>query len=187
MDYFPIFLKLSKQPCLVVGAGSCAARKIELLSRAGADITVVAHDISAQVAAMQASHHLTIYRKYFEPQDLADFKIVISATNDKSVNENVSKCAKKAGIWVNVVDSPALCNFIFPAIVDRSPLTIAISSGGVSPVLARLLRAKIETVIPPTYGILAKLAEKFRDTVKKQITIPSNRRIFWENVLQGRV
>ena len=187
MDYFPIFLKLSKQPCLVVGAGSCAARKIELLSRAGADITVVAHDISTQVAAMQASHHLTIYRKYFEPNDLADFKLVISATNDKSVNENVSKCANKAGIWVNVVDSPALCNFIFPAIVDRSPLTIAISSGGVSPVLARLLRAKIETVIPPTYGTLAKLAEKFRDTVKKQITIPSNRRIFWENVLQGRV
>ena len=187
MDYFPIFLKLSKQPCLVVGAGSCAARKIELLSRAGADITVVAHDISTQVAAMQASHNLTIYRKYFEPNDLADFKLVISATNDKSVNENVSKCANKAGIWVNVVDSPALCNFIFPAIVDRSPLTIAISSGGVSPVLARLLRAKIETVIPPTYGILAKLAEKFRDTVKKQITIPSNRRIFWENVLQGRV
>ncbi|MEN9898211.1 MAG: Siroheme synthase : Uroporphyrinogen-III C-methyltransferase [Pseudomonadota bacterium] len=187
MDYFPIFLKLSKQPCLVVGAGSCAARKIELLSRAGADITVVAHDISTQVAGMQVSHHLTIYRKYFEPADLADFKLVISATNDKLVNENVSKCANKAGIWVNVVDSPTLCNFIFPAIVDRAPLTIAISSGGVSPVLARLLRQKIETVIPPTYGILAKLAEKFRDTVKKQISIPSNRRIFWENVLQGRV
>ncbi|HCT99384.1 MAG TPA: uroporphyrinogen-III C-methyltransferase [Methylococcaceae bacterium] len=187
MDYFPIFLKLAKQPCLVVGAGSCAARKIELLARAGAEITVVAHDISAQVAAMQATHRLTIYRKYVERSDIEGYKLVISATNDTAVNTRVSQYATQAGIWVNVVDSPALCHFIFPAIVDRAPLTIAISSGGVSPVLARLLRAKIETVIAPSYGVLAGLAEKFRETVKKQISRPANRRIFWENVLQGRV
>lgn len=187
MDYFPISLKLTQQPCLVVGAGSCAARKIELLARAGAKITVVARDISSQVVAMQTSHNLTIQQKDFEASDLSNFKLVISATNDMATNQFVSECAKAKGIWVNVVDNPALCDFIFPAIVDRAPLTIAISSGGASPVLARLLRAKIETVIPPAYGTLAKLAEKFRETVKQKITVPSNRRIFWENVLQGRV
>lgn len=184
MDYFPISLKLKNVPCLVVGAGSCAARKIELLARAGAKITVVAREISSTVAALP---NLTIYEKDFESDDLSGFNLVVSATNDASVNEFVSKCAKSQNVWVNVVDSPALCDFIFPAIVDRSPITIAISSGGASPVLARLLRAKIETVIPPTYGILGRLAEKFRETVKQKIAIPSNRRIFWENVLQGRV
>ncbi len=184
MDYFPIFIKLTQQPCLVVGAGNCAARKIELLSRAGAKITVVARDISSEITAR---NDLIIHQKEFETSDLHGFKLVISATNDTATNQYVSKCANQHNVLVNVVDSPALCDFIFPAIVDRAPITIAISSGGMSPVLARLLRAKIETLIPPTYGVLAKLAEKFRETVKQTVSPPSNRRIFWENVLQGRV
>jgi uroporphyrin-III C-methyltransferase/precorrin-2 dehydrogenase/sirohydrochlorin ferrochelatase len=184
MDYFPISLKLKNLPCLVVGAGNCAARKIELLSRAGAKITVVARDISSIVAAIP---NLTIYEKTFDASDLHGFKLVVSATNDAKVNQFVSECAKSQNVWVNVVDSPELCDFIFPAIVDRSPITIAISSGGASPVLARLLRAKIETVIPSNYAVLGGLAEKFREAVKQKITISSNRRIFWENVLQGRV
>jgi uroporphyrin-III C-methyltransferase/precorrin-2 dehydrogenase/sirohydrochlorin ferrochelatase len=184
MDYFPISLKLKNLPCLVVGAGNCAARKIELLSRAGAKITVVAREISPIVMAIP---NLTIHEKIFEQTDLNNFKLVISATNDANVNQFVSDCAKSQNIWVNVVDSPALCDFIFPAIVDRSPITIAISSGGSSPVLARLLRAKIETMIPPSYSILGALAEKFREAVKQKITLPANRRIFWENVLQGSI
>ncbi len=184
MDYFPLFFKLTDQPCLVIGAGSCAARKIELLARAGAKITVVAREISPQVATLP---DLVIHQKDFEPSDLFGFKWVISATNDTATNQYISDCAKVAGVWVNVVDNPELCDFIFPAIVDRAPITIAISSGGASPVLARLLRAKIETLIPPAYGVLAKLAEKFRETVKQKIIRPENRRIFWENVLQGRV
>ncbi|MEN9596893.1 MAG: uroporphyrinogen-III C-methyltransferase [Pseudomonadota bacterium] len=187
MDYFPISLKLKNLPCLVIGAGSCAARKIELLSRAGAKITVVAREINSTVAKMQMSHNLTIHQKDFEPNDLNTFKLVISATDNATTNQFVSECAKAKDIWVNVVDSPALCDFIFPAIVDRSPITIAISSGGASPVLARLLRAKIETLIPPTYGILGELAEKFRETVKKTVFPASNRRIFWEKILDGRV
>jgi uroporphyrin-III C-methyltransferase/precorrin-2 dehydrogenase/sirohydrochlorin ferrochelatase len=184
MDYFPISLKLKNLPCLVVGAGNCAARKIELLSRAGAKITVVAREISSVVMGIP---NLTIHEKIFEQTDLNNFKLVISATNDANVNQFVSDCAKSKNIWVNVVDSPALCDFIFPAIVDRSPITIAISSGGSSPVLARLLRAKIETMIPPSYSILGALAEKFREAVKQKITLPANRRIFWENVLQGSI
>jgi uroporphyrin-III C-methyltransferase/precorrin-2 dehydrogenase/sirohydrochlorin ferrochelatase len=184
MNYFPIFIKLTEQPCLVIGAGSCAARKIELLARAGAKITVVAREISSPVAEMQG---LILNQKEFETRDLDGFKWVVSATNDSQTNQFVSDCAKAKGILVNVVDNPSLCDFIFPAIVDRAPITIAISSGGASPVLARLLRAKIETLIPPAYGTLAELAEKFRETVKQKITRPMLRRIFWESILQGRV
>lgn len=187
MDYFPISIKLKNVPCLVVGAGNCAARKIELLSRAGANITVVASEINETVLAMETKHDLTIHQKDFESHDLNGFKLVISATNHSETNQFVSECANQQNVWVNVVDSPALCDFIFPAIVDRSPITIAISSGGSSPVLARLLRAKIETLIPPTYGILGELAEKFREAVKQKIFPPENRRIFWEKILEGRV
>lgn len=187
MDYFPIFLNLKKQACLVVGAGSCAARKIELLARAGAHITVVARDISSQVVAMQVTHQLTIHQKNVEPSDLQGFKLIISATNDEHTNQFVSELSKKMGLLVNVVDNPPLCDFIFPAIVDRAPITIAVSSGGVSPVLARLLRAKIETMISPTYGTLGQLAEKFREKVKQTLKQPTNRRIFWESILQGHV
>lgn len=184
MNYFPIFIKLNQRPCLVIGAGNIAARKIDLIARAGAKITVVAQDISEQVAKIP---DLTIHQKIFEPSDLDGFKLVISATNDLQTNQFVSDCAKKKGIFVNVVDNPALCDFIFPSIIERTPLTIAISSSGASPVLARFLRAKIETLIPPAFGTLAQLAEKFRDTVKQKIVLSNSRRIFWENVLQGRV
>lgn len=184
MDYFPFFVKLSQKPCLVIGAGNCAARKIELLLRADARITVIAREISPLVAQFK---NITLIQKEVEAHDLEGFKFVISATDNPQTNQFVSDCAKERGILVNVVDNPPLCDFIFPAIVDRAPLTIAVSSGGASPVLARFLRAKIETLIPPTYGTLAQLAEKFRENVKQKISHPAQRRIFWENVLQGRI
>ncbi len=187
MDYFPIFLKLKNQACLVVGAGDIAARKIELLARAGAKITVIAINISPTVIALQKSHDLTLLEKPFSPSDLGPFRLVVSATNHEETNQWVAKTASEHNIPVNVVDNPELCSFIFPAIIDRSPIIAAVSSGGAAPVLARLLRAKIETVIPPAYGRLADLAEKFRDSVKRQITRPAQRRIFWENILQGSV
>ncbi|NOU22988.1 MAG: uroporphyrinogen-III C-methyltransferase [Methyloglobulus sp.] len=187
MDYFPIFFNLKGQDCLVVGAGDIAARKIELLLRAGAKITVIAKDISGAVAAMQASHSLTLQQTSFTPTDLRQFRLIVSATDDAETNALVAKTASEQGIPVNVVDNPGLSSFIFPAIVDRSPIVIAVSSGGAAPVLARLLRAKIESVIPPAYGRLAGLAEKFRAKVKQHIKIPPQRRIFWENVFQGNI
>jgi uroporphyrin-III C-methyltransferase/precorrin-2 dehydrogenase/sirohydrochlorin ferrochelatase len=187
MDYFPIFLKLKDQACLVVGAGDIAARKIELLARAGAKITVIATNISPAVLAIQEDRGLTLLQKSFSPSDLSTFRLVVSATNHEETNQLVAKTASEHNIPVNVVDNPELCSFIFPAIIDRSPIIAAVSSGGAAPVLARLLRAKIETVIPPAYGRLADLAEKFRDSVKRQITRPAQRRIFWENILQGSV
>ena len=187
MDYFPVFVKLKDQECLVVGAGEIAARKIELLARANANITVLAEQISSQVKSLQASCHLTFIQKSFVESDLRNYRLVVSATNHKQTNILVAKAANEQNILVNVVDDPELCSFIFPAIVDRSPIIAAVSSGGAAPVLARLLRAKIETIIPPAYGKLAKLAEKFRADVKLHIKLSEQRRIFWESVFQGPI
>ncbi|MGZ8181601.1 MAG: siroheme synthase CysG [Methylobacter sp.] len=187
MDYFPVFLKLKDQACLVVGAGEIAARKIELLARAGAKITVIADEISPTVLSLQETHNLTLLQKSFAPADLGEFRLVVSATDHAETNRLVAETAGEHNIPVNVVDNPELCSFIFPAIIDRSPVIAAVSSGGAAPVLARLLRAKIESVIPPAYGRLADLADKFRDKVKQHINNPAQRRIFWENAFQGSV
>lgn len=187
MDYFPLFLKVKDQMCLVVGAGEIAARKIELLVRAGANIVVVALEIGNAVAALQHSNQIVIRQKAFTREDIDGMGLVVSATNCRYTNIEVSKLANQRKIPVNVVDDPALCSFIFPAIIDRSPLLIAISSSGVSPVLTRLLRARIESAIPASFGLLVKFAEKFKLLVKQRIPQPSLRRVFWEKILQGPV
>lgn len=187
MDYFPVFLKLNDQDCLVVGAGDIAARKIELLSRAGAKITVIADRISPTVQSMQDSHRLKLLQKPFSPEDVRGVRLVVSATNNPQTNEWVAQTAAEHNIPVNVVDNPDLCSFIFPAIIDRSPIIAAITSGGAAPVLARLLRAKMETLITPSYGRLAQLAEKYRNEVKRRIGQAAQRRIFWETVFQGAI
>lgn len=187
MDYFPIFVNLKGQHCLVIGAGDIAARKIECLARAGAKITVIAEEISSNVADMKTIYALTLLQKSFSPEDLHDFRLVVSATNHDQTNRLVAHIADQQNILVNVVDNPELCSFIFPAIIDRSPIIVAVSSGGAAPVLARLLRAKIESIVPPSYGQLASLAAKFRSTVQQYIHPPSLRRIFWEQVFQGNI
>lgn len=187
MDYFPLFVELKNQACLVVGGGSIAARKISLLAKAGASITVVAPDFTPELCKRANHEGITLRQKAFEEQDVADFRLVIAATDNDEVNRKVSEAATARGIWINVVDRPSLCSFIFPAIVDRTPLMVAISSGGASPVLARLMRAKIETLLPSTYGKLAKLAEKFRVESKSRMPSLEKRRQFWEKVLQGTV
>jgi uroporphyrin-III C-methyltransferase/precorrin-2 dehydrogenase/sirohydrochlorin ferrochelatase len=187
MDYLPVFLNLKGRACLVVGAGEIASRKIDLLLRAEANITVVAKEVSAQVLALASSHRIKLLHKDFATADVCGFRLVVSATNDQDTNMAVANAAEEHNIPVNVVDNPELCSFIFPAIIDRSPIIAAVSSGGAAPVLARLLRAKMETVIAPEYGKLARLAEKFRNSVKQHIKEPAHRRIFWENCFQGSV
>ncbi|MGR8940055.1 MAG: siroheme synthase CysG [Gammaproteobacteria bacterium] len=185
MDYLPLFVKLQGQRCLVIGGGEVAARKIELLARAGAQISVVAEEIGDSVASISSRHPLNLMQKRFEASDLGDYRLVVSATDRAETNRLVARLAQERNIFVNVVDNPELCSFIFPAIIDRSPVVAAVSSGGAAPVLARLLRAKIESVVPPSYGRLAQLAEKYRAQVKQTIKQPALRRIFWENLFQG--
>ncbi|MFZ1850809.1 MAG: siroheme synthase CysG [Nitrosomonas sp.] len=185
MDFFPIFLVLKNRPCLVVGGGEVATRKITMLLRAGARVYVVARQLNAALTDFCTQQRIQYLGQDFQPIHLADFVLVIAATDDDSLNQLVSQAAQQRNIPVNVVDNPQLCTFIMPSIVDRSPLLIAISSGGQAPVLARLLRAQLETWIPSAYSRLAKVAGKFRDPVKQHFKNTEKRRFFWEKILQG--
>ena len=184
MDYLPTFLNIKHQRCLVVGGGEVALRKASVLLDAGAKVKVVAPELAEGFAGLPGIEY-TAAR--FEPQHLDGAMLAIAATGDAGVNRQVSELAKARSIPVNVVDAPELCSFIMPAILDRSPLMVAFSSGGGSPVLTRMLRGKLETMIPQNYSRLAGFAERFRDKVKKHVPNPAKRRIFWENVFDGIV
>ncbi len=187
MDFLPIFLDLKKRPCAVIGGGEVAARKISLLLEAGAEVTVYAPILSETLRRWLDEKKISHVAQEFRAECLADCVLVIAATDDKAVNRLVSETAKARGIPVNVVDQPDLCTFIMPSIIDRSPVIVAVSTSGASPVLARLIRARLETLIPAGYGRLAKLVAAFRDKVKQHFKNPSHRRQFWEEVLQGHV
>ena len=163
MDALPIFLKLRDTPALVVGGGSVAERKIDLLIRAGAKVTVVAPEIGSKVEALLNQQKLHWIEDRFEPAHLSKALIAIAATDNEDVNRSVSEAARQQNLPVNVVDQPNLCTFTVPSIVDRSPVIIAIGTGGASPVLARMLKARLETLIPAAYGRLAGIAREFRD------------------------
>ena len=187
MDFLPVFMNVRSQPCLVVGAGEIASRKIQLLLNAEASIEVVAPKACAAVEAMIAEGKISWTKRNFEDADIQHKRLVISATNRAEVNEHVSALANQYNLPVNVVDAPNLCSFIVPSIIDRSPIVVAVSSGGSSPVLARLLRARLETMIPATYGRLAQLVDGFRSRVKEKFSSTLERRRFWEIILQGPV
>ncbi|WP_394169316.1 siroheme synthase CysG [Saccharospirillum alexandrii] len=184
MQYFPLFHKLSDKTILVVGGGDIAARKIHLLQRSGCRIQVVAPSILPVIANNPNCH---CEWRVFDPADIDGKALVVSATDIESVNQRVSAESRARGVLVNVVDSPELCDVIFPSLVDRDPLIIAITSSGQAPVLARSVRAKLESTIPASYGHLAQLASRFRNAVKKRFTSLDDRRYFWEKVLGGTV
>lgn len=187
MDFLPLFTQLQGKPCLLLGGGQVALRKARLLSRAGARIRVVALEILPELAQLVEQSGGDVRPGEFEQADLDKVFLVIAATDDHALNKRVSEACHQRLIPVNVVDSPALCSVILPAIVDRSPLVIAISSGGKSPVLARIMRSRLESSIPASYGHLAALASRFRDAVKSKFADIEDRRLFWERVLQGPI
>ncbi len=187
MDYLPLFFDLKAKPCLLVGGGVVALRKAELLCRAGARVTVVAPTVCEALVTLVLTHQgEAVVAKY--DASLLDGKIlVVAATDDRVLNRQIHTDASAAGLPVNVVDQPQLCSFIFPAIVDRSPLMIAVSSGGSAPVLARLVRARLEALLPAYYGQLATLMGRFRSKVKARFSRIESRRAYWERVLYGPV
>ncbi|WP_201590710.1 uroporphyrinogen-III C-methyltransferase [Psychrobacter sp. Pi2-51] len=187
MNTFPLFFKLEDRKVLIVGGGDVALRKADLLSRAGACITVLAPTIMAEIQALLSdSKHQLIYENYHKTY-MTGARVIIAATDDETLNHQIHADATEINIPVNVVDTPPLCDFIFPAIVDRNPIVIGISSNGKAPVLARLLRARLETLIPQGYGKLAKLAGDFRTEVKSKIPTLTGRRQFWERAFEGQV
>ena len=187
MDFLPVFLNLRQRDCVVIGGGEVASRKISLLLDAGARVTVYSPALGESIQRWANEGKITHVSREFSPEILEKCALVIAATDDITVNRRVSDAAKVQGIPVNVVDQPDLCTFIMPSIIDRSPVTIAVSTGGRSPVLARLIRARLETLIPASYGSLARLVAAYRDKVKQKFKHPPRRRQFWEEVLQGRI
>jgi len=187
MNYLPLFFDITNKTCLVVGGGDVALRKCQLLHKSHAKIKLVSNSVVAEIHELLSKGNHTIEEREYQSEDLKDCVLVVAATDNKVINQRVYTDATRINLPVNVVDQPELCTFIFPSIIDRHPITIAVSSGGNSPVLARLLRARLETLIPENYGKLATLAGKFRDTVKNKITSSTGRRHFWEKILQGPV
>lgn len=187
MEYLPLFFDLKDRHILLVGGGDVALRKARLLTRAGARLTVVAHAIDSELAQLLDLHHGVAILGDYRSDLLLGKTLALAATDNDSLNEQVYHDAIAANIPVNVVDNPPLCTFIFPAIVDRSPIVIGISSGGQSPVLARILRSKLESQIPVSFSRLGELVGRLRDKVKARFASVNERRVFWEQVLHGQV
>jgi len=187
MDYLPVFMNLRGRTSVVIGGGEVALRKIGMLLKAHANVTVVAPELCPELSDWRAQGKVAHVAARFEPSQLDGAQLVIAATDDEEVNRQVSIAAQARNIPVNVVDAPELCTFVVPSVVDRSPIVIAVSSGGKAPVLARLVRTRLETLIPASYGRLAQLAGEFRDKVKARFPTSQQRRIFWESVFQGPI
>ena len=185
MDHLPIFINVRQNPCLVIGGGDIALRKINLLIKAQAKVDCLSPLFCEGITNLSQNGDVNLIQKRFESDDIKDYAIIIASTDDSSVNALISKSAKKARIPVNVVDSPELSSFIMPSIVDRSPVIIAVSSAGKAPVLARMIRAKLETVIPSAYGVLAEIAGEYRQKVKDRFSKIKDRRAFWESIFSG--
>lgn len=187
MNTLPIFVKLENKPVLVVGGGTVALRKIQTLCKTGAKITVVSHDICQEVQALAVQYSIELILGDYDSSLLMDKWLVIAATDDNALNRQVQANALAQKIFVNVVDDPEYCHFITPAIIDRSPIVVAISSGGEAPVLARLWKEKFESLMPQWTGKLAALAGSYRHKVKGTITDFTSRRHFWERFFRGDI
>ncbi|HEY8518688.1 MAG TPA: siroheme synthase CysG [Gammaproteobacteria bacterium] len=187
MQHLPLFANLKARPCLVVGGGATAERRVKLLLEAGADVTVRAPELTQGLEALSAEGRIRVERAPFAPEGLERYWLVVAATGDRAVNAAAARAAEAARIFCNVVDQPELCSVIVPAIVDRDPVTIAISSGGRSPVLARWLKGLIETLVPARLGRLADLAGRWRGRVRGALAEPELRRRFWEALVRGPV
>ena len=187
MDFFPIFLDIRNKRCLVVGGGNVAERKAASLLKSGADVILVSPALTANLTTWRDMGQFSHEARGFLDQDLDGAHLVIAATNDANGNRHISRLSGERRIPVNVVDQPELCSFILPSVIDRSPVVAAISTGGASPVLARLIRSRLESLIPAGYGRLADLCSRFRQRVKHTFSNPADRKAFWEKTLEGGV
>jgi len=172
MSLLPLFIDLKEQHCLIVGGGTIAARKLAMLCKAGACVTVVSPELSVQTEKLCQEYNCQLERRAFVEEDIQGQRLIIAATSIAAVNQQVSELAKAKGILVNVADDFTQGDVVLPSVIDRDPIQIAITTGGASPV---------------AYGQLANLVEKYRSPVSKQLTDETQRRRFWEDVLQGPI
>ena len=187
MQNFPLFARIQDRHCLVVGGGAVATRRAGQLLNAGARVTVIAPQLTPQILDWEEAGRVVAIREEFQGTLPADCWLVIAATGDSAVNRAVAAAAEAAKLFCNVVDEPELCTFIMPTIVDRDPVTIAISSAGSSPVLARWIKGLIEETLPSRIGALASLAGRWRERVRAALPDFDDRRRFWQETLRGAV
>ena len=187
MKYLPIFTEIKGRAALIVGGGSIALRKARLLIDAGADVTLISAVFVAELSVWAEQGKVKLVHDNFDARHLDRQLLVIAATDDEQVNRHVAQIAEGRNILVNVVDDPDNSSFIFPAIVDRSPIVLAISSGGSAPVLVRRLREKLEALLPQHLGALADLIGRYRDKAKRTFATINQRRNFWEKIVEGPV
>jgi siroheme synthase-like protein len=184
---FPIFLDLDGKPCTVIGGGEVAARKARSLLAAGARVRVISPAVSAAMEELRAAGAVEHVARGYRSGDLAGCALAFAATDDAEANAAAYQEATELGILINVVDNPAQCSFIVPSQVGRGPITVAISTGGASPALARRLREEVEQAVPPAYGELAELLGRLREEVKAAVASPRERARRWEAVLESEV
>ncbi len=187
MAYFPLFIDCHRMQALVVGGGMIAGAKIESLLAHGATVTVVASKVGARVRSRIAACGMAVFERPYETADLAGKTLVVVAVNSAAESRRIAADVRRHGVLVNVVDNPPLCDFIFPAMIRRGPLQIAVSSGGVSPVLARLVKQTIELALPRRLDALIAFADEKRQIVRTRLKALQPRRLFWECVFRGPV
>lgn len=180
MDFFPVFLKLKNRKILVIGGGEVACRKVDLLLRAGADITLISPQLHHYLATLASNNQLKWINKAYHSDDVHGFHQVWATTDNRTLNHQIFKDAEAQGIWTNVVDDPQHCHFITPSMIDRTPIQVAISSGGASPVLVRYIREKLETQLPQNLSLLASYSGEQRKRIKQHFNTVDERRKFWE-------
>lgn len=187
MSLLPLFIDIKDKPCLVVGGGKIAARKLKMLCKAEADITVIAPHLCDEINALCETHSLSSHMRDFVDDDIKNQCLIIAATNDSALNKHISDIAKQKNILINVADDFKQGDVVLPSVIDRDPIQIAVTTGGASPVLARLLRRNLERCTPSAYGSLASLVEHYREKTTELIQDVDSRRRFWEEVLQGPI
>jgi uroporphyrin-III C-methyltransferase/precorrin-2 dehydrogenase/sirohydrochlorin ferrochelatase len=187
MKYFPIYLDAKHINAMIIGGGEVAARKIELLLKSTTHISIMSETLNSSVERLVNLHQLKWLKHNYQPGHLSNSNIVIAATDSIEVNSAVAAESTQLKLLTNVVDQPELCTYITPAIIDRSPIIIAMSSSGSAPILLRMLREQIEKTLPNGYGKLADFSFKFREHVKARVKSMRERRTFWERTLRGSI
>jgi len=189
MEYLPINIDIKNKKCLVFGGGAIAFRKIQMLLKSGAQITCVALDINENIKKL--NNEMTIIQKdiyyYLQYTNISSHRLIISATSNVKLSHHIYKIAHLNNILINTVDNKSLCSYISPAIVNRNPLIVSISSSGSAPVLARKMREKIEKILPHNLGKLAQYADSLRDKIKKLLPTMQQRKKFWEKFFSSQM
>ncbi len=182
---YPMMVDLTGKRCLVVGGGAVAARKIALLVECGAGVEVVSPKVTSRLLALASSGRIRLRRRAVRASDLPGAFLVVVATNDPQVNREVATRAKRAGGLVNVADDPMACSFLVPSMIRRGDLTIAISTGGGSPALAKALRQRLEQTIGPEYEEFVAVLRLLRERTRRAIADPEDRRAIYRRAVQS--